>query len=94
MRTQLLVAKAVAYIPMIFAVTCACARGEDILRTPDTRAATEFRFSPTDDALLDEIERACFLYFWKEVGTPAQLVKDRKLAHNPAAHFSFPLENK
>ncbi len=34
-------------------------------------------FSPADEALLDEVQYACFQYFWKEVGHPAQLAKDR-----------------
>lgn len=36
--------------------------------------------SPADATLLDEVQRGCFLYFWKEVGEPAQLAKDRKKA--------------
>ncbi len=34
-------------------------------------------FNPVDSALLEEIQKACFLYFWNEVGDPAPLVKDR-----------------
>ncbi len=36
-----------------------------------------YPFSVADEQLLDEIEYACFQYFWKEVGRPALLVKDR-----------------
>lgn len=50
---------------------------EDILRTPETTAAIEYRFTPEDERLLDEIQAACFQYFWKEVGQPACLAKDR-----------------
>ncbi len=50
-----------------------------IERTPQTQAAIAHRFSPADDALLNEIQHGAFLYFWNEVGTPCPLVKDRKL---------------
>lgn len=39
-----------------------------------------YRFSAADERLLDEIQRGCFLYFWKEVGSPACLAKDRMKA--------------
>jgi hypothetical protein len=52
----------------------------DILRTPTTLEAIAYEFSPEGAKLLDEVEHACFLYFWKEVGEPAGLVKDRMLA--------------
>jgi hypothetical protein len=53
--------------------------------TPDIVAASETRvtpcdFSAEDNALLDEVQRATFQYFWKEVGEPAKLVRDRKKA--------------
>ncbi|MHC4089178.1 MAG: hypothetical protein ACYSVY_02685, partial [Planctomycetota bacterium] len=53
----------------------------DVLRTPETDQAVppSFQWSAADDALLDEVQRACFLYFWQEVGA-AGLVKDRKKA--------------
>ena len=53
----------------------------DIQRTAETTQATApvFQFSAADEALLDEVQRACFLYFWKEVGASG-LVKDRKKA--------------
>ncbi|MFQ5807489.1 MAG: glucoamylase family protein [Phycisphaerae bacterium] len=57
------------------------ARATDaILRSPETKAALEYRFTAADQALLDEVQCACFAYFWKEVGTPAKLVKDRQKA--------------
>ncbi|MBI5865360.1 MAG: hypothetical protein HZB38_12800 [Planctomycetes bacterium] len=36
-----------------------------------------YDFSAADLALLDETEHGCFEFFWKEVGTPARLAKDR-----------------
>ncbi len=55
----------------------ACAASDDILAGPQAKAARGFTFSPADQKLLDEVQHACFLYFWKEVGEPACLVKDR-----------------
>jgi hypothetical protein len=52
----------------------------DIVRSPGAEEALKNKFSVEDDKLLDEVERGCFLYFWKEVGSPACLVKDRMLA--------------
>ncbi len=43
-------------------------------------APAESPFSDADNALLDEVQHGCFLYFWKEVGEPAKLVRDRKKA--------------
>lgn len=40
-----------------------------------------YDWSDEDQALLEEIERASFGYFWREVGRPASLVKDRRKAH-------------
>lgn len=51
-----------------------------VSRTPETDAALNYRFTAADEKLLDEIQRGCFDYFWKEVGEPAKLAKDRKLA--------------
>ena len=36
-----------------------------------------YKLSPEDERLLDQIQRGCFQYFWKEVGTPALLAKDK-----------------
>jgi hypothetical protein len=33
--------------------------------------------TPQDDALLDEIERACFLFFWEQANPETGLIKDR-----------------
>lgn len=48
----------------------------DILRVADT-PAPPYRFEAADAALLDEIQHACFQFFWKEVGDPVPLVRDR-----------------
>lgn len=49
----------------------------DVLRSAATTRALETRFTAADEKLLDEVQHACFLYFWKEVGSPAALAKDR-----------------
>jgi hypothetical protein len=49
----------------------------DVLPSPETAAAAHFPLTDRDKQLLDEVEHGCFLYFWREVGTPAKLVKDR-----------------
>jgi hypothetical protein len=43
----------------------------------DSLAAWEYDFSPADEALLERIQRGCFQYLWREVGTPAMLAKDK-----------------
>lgn len=53
---------------------------QTILRSPDTTLALRYRFTRDDQKLLEEVQHACFLYFWNEVGRPAQLVRDRKKA--------------
>lgn len=40
-------------------------------------ASAKYQFTPADEALLDEIQKGCFQYFWNEVGQPAQLAKDK-----------------
>ncbi|MFH0982711.1 MAG: glucoamylase family protein [Planctomycetota bacterium] len=50
-----------------------------IRRSPETDAALGNRFTDQEAALLDEVQQACFLYFWREVGAGG-LAKDRKLA--------------
>jgi len=80
MSCQLPVTKALAFIAAC-AVSCTQAQpGDAILRSPETKAALEYRFSTADQALLDEVQYACFQYFWNQVGTHAKLVKDRKKA--------------
>jgi hypothetical protein len=63
----------------VFATNAAiCIEGDhDVLRGRDTTAAVSAKFSESDNKLLDEIEFASFQYFWKEVGAPAMLAKDR-----------------
>src|SRR5438270_7614819 len=39
--------------------------------------AWKYRLSPEDEALLDKVQHGCFQYFWKEVGSPAMLAKDK-----------------
>ncbi len=39
-----------------------------------------FEFTPEDEKLLDEVERGCFNYLWKEVGKGGELAKDHKSA--------------
>lgn len=80
MHCQLPLNKALALIAAVL-TSGSAALGEDaILRSPETTAAIGYRLTKADTALLDEVEHACFLYFWKEVGSPAKLVKDRKKA--------------
>ena len=49
----------------------------DILASPESLAAWKYDFSPADEALLDEIQKGCFQYFWNEVGSGACLAKDK-----------------
>ncbi len=51
--------------------------GEDVSRTPETTAAIQYEFTEADATLLDQVQHACFRYFWEQVGTPACLAKDR-----------------
>jgi hypothetical protein len=64
-------------LPIVALLAASQPAAEDILRTPETVAALAHRFTPEDEQLLDEIQSACFQYFWKEVGQPACLAKDR-----------------
>jgi hypothetical protein len=48
-----------------------------IRRSPEAEAVIQTRFTPAQEAMLDEIQRGCFLYFWKDVGKPSCLAKDR-----------------
>ncbi len=38
--------------------------------------------TPQDDSFLDEIEKACFLYFWEQGHPDTGLVKDRSKANS------------
>lgn len=43
----------------------------------ESLSAWDYDFSATDEALLEKIERGCFQYLWREVGSPAMLAKDK-----------------
>jgi hypothetical protein len=43
----------------------------------ETLTAWKYSFSDADRALLDEIQKGCFQYFWNEIGRPAMLAKDK-----------------
>ena len=44
---------------------------------PESLDAWKYKFSEADEALLDEIQRGCFNYFWNVVGEGAYLAKDK-----------------
>jgi hypothetical protein len=48
-----------------------------IKASPESLAAWGYKLSPADEALLDQIQRGCFQYFWKEVGPPSMLARDK-----------------
>ncbi|HRX85389.1 MAG TPA: glucoamylase family protein [Phycisphaerae bacterium] len=50
---------------------------DDITRSVSTPSAVTYRFSPADEQLLDEVQRGCFDYFWKETLPPAYVARDR-----------------
>jgi hypothetical protein len=45
--------------------------------TADSLAAWNYQLPSEDEGMLDQIQRGCFQYFWKEVGRPAMLAKDK-----------------
>ncbi len=45
-------------------------------------AAPSAALDPQDDALLDEVEKACFLYFWEQGHPETGLIKDRSKANS------------
>src|ERR1044072_5937837 len=45
--------------------------------SPESTAATSYKFSDEDVRLLDEVQKGCFQFFWNEVGHPALLAKDK-----------------
>jgi len=59
------------------------ALGQQVLTQPaivadaDIATVADYRFSAEDNELLDKIQRGCFQYFWKQVGQPAKLAKDK-----------------
>jgi hypothetical protein len=50
-----------------------------VLRSAETEQARHFAFSAADKALLEQVERGCFNYLWKEAGARSGLVKDRRM---------------
>jgi hypothetical protein len=80
MKSQITAATLLTCIALALGSIGAAPPADSILRTAETEAALQYRFSDADQALLNEVERGCFLYFWKEVGQPAQLAKDRMKA--------------
>jgi len=44
---------------------------------------TRYGFTPQEDAFLEELEQACFQFFWDEVNPSTGLVKDRSQAAGP-----------
>jgi hypothetical protein len=48
-----------------------------VAASPESLAAWRYKFSPDDEAFLDQIERGCFQYFIEEVGHPALLARDK-----------------
>ena len=44
---------------------------------------TKYRFTKDDEALLEEIQQACFHFFWDQTNPTTGLVKDRSQANGP-----------
>lgn len=63
------------------AIICALLHLSTFAQVPESTGSQSipehFEFSPADQRLLDEVQRGCFEFFWKEVGDPAPLVRDR-----------------
>lgn len=70
-----------SFLRVLFFTLClvpvAPALAQDIRLSAESEATRGYTFSAEDNALLDEIERGCFMYLWQEVGSPAALVRDR-----------------
>jgi hypothetical protein len=65
---------------------------QDIALPPSNSAATlfngdptKYRFTRDEDSFLEELERACFQFFWEQVNPYTGLVKDRSQAGGPDA---------
>ncbi len=70
-----------AILKLLFALSLPVECSDDpaaILRVAETEKVLRrgFEFTPQQAALLEEVQRGCFLYFWREVGA-AGLAKDR-----------------
>ena len=50
-----------------------------------TQAQPAFKFSVEEEAFLDEVEKACLLFFWEQANPYTGLVKDRSQANGPDA---------
>src|SRR5579863_7034718 len=54
---------------------------------PSTTPSRNVGLSKDDHALLEEIEKACFLFFWEQTNAQTGLIKDRCApAQNPDKH--------
>ena len=78
MRFRTALPLAIFFVSMLLrAADLAFAAQETIVKSEQTEAATRYQFSEDDERLLEEIQRGCFEFLWKEVGDPVPLVKDR-----------------
>jgi hypothetical protein len=77
MTCQPAVRQGLAALAIAVASVAAAAAQDVILRSLDTQPGCPYQFTQADQTLLDEVQHACFRYFWDQVGTPAGLVKDR-----------------
>lgn len=66
-------------VALFFLLGGAGCAAQDVVAPAQSLPTTQprYSFSADDEKLLDEIQHACFQYFWKEVGHPAKLAKDR-----------------
>ncbi|MFZ4574416.1 MAG: glucoamylase family protein [Phycisphaerales bacterium] len=79
--------KPLAAVPVFAALALTACAGRNVDSEPVTRlplaiedtghARPPYRFEPSDEAFLDEIQRGCFNYFWNAGNGPAKLVPDR-----------------
>ncbi len=67
----------IGVVALLAASACTPFRAGDVVRSEGARAAARFAFSADDARFLDQVQRGCFDYFWREVGEPSKLVKDR-----------------
>jgi hypothetical protein len=65
------------------AVVWDCLRRWKLEAAEADKAAPPFTLSPSDDALLEELEKASFLYFWEQADPHTGLVKDRNAVNLP-----------
>ncbi|HEY3242760.1 MAG TPA: glucoamylase family protein [Phycisphaerae bacterium] len=65
---------ALSFARALALVVVASARADIIPDAPPP----PYHFTAEEEALLDSIQRGCFNYFWREVGSPSCLAKDRK----------------